>query len=217
MNRNHLALFSAVAQAGGISQGAALVRISQPAVSKQIAELESALGVKLLERRPRGCRLTEAGEILAEHARRWLATEQAATRAIAEYRGLQRGCLRIGASLTIGGYLLPKIVAAFHRACPELELQLEIANSDRIHALLAEAAIEIGFTEGPLVNADLATHCFHEDELVGVAPAGHRFLKLPGITVREFVREPLLLREVGSGTRAVVELALRRKGITVRP
>jgi DNA-binding transcriptional LysR family regulator len=91
MNRNHLALFHAVAQAGGITQGAAAARISQPAVSKQITELESALGVRLLERLPRGCELTEAGRILADHARRWCALEQDATRAIEEYRGLKRG------------------------------------------------------------------------------------------------------------------------------
>lgn len=108
MNRNHLALFQAVAQAGSISAGAAAVRVSQPAVSRQIAELEAELGVRLLDRLPRGCRLTEVGQILAEHAGRWRTVERDAARAIEEYRGLKRGRLTIGASLTIGGYLLPR-------------------------------------------------------------------------------------------------------------
>ena len=108
MNRNHLALFQAVAQAGSISRGATSARVSQPAVSKQIAELEGALGVQLLERLPRGCRLTEAGRILADYAHRWRALERDAVRAIEEFRGLKRGRLAIGASLTIGGYLLPE-------------------------------------------------------------------------------------------------------------
>jgi DNA-binding transcriptional LysR family regulator len=137
MNRNHLALFHAVAQAGGISRGAARARVSQPAVSKQIAELEDALGVRLLERLPRGCRLTEAGRILADYAQRWRSLENDAARAIEEYRGLKRGRLAIGASLTIGGYLLPGVLAEFHRRFPDIELQVEIANTQHIQQVVA--------------------------------------------------------------------------------
>ena len=132
MNRNHLALFHAVAQAGGISRGAAAAHVSQPAVSKQIAELEDALGVRLLDRLPRGCRLTGAGKILADYAHRWRSLENDAARAIEEYRGLKRGRLAIGASLTIGGYLLPGALAEFHRRFPEIELQVETANTQHI-------------------------------------------------------------------------------------
>ena len=217
MNRNHLALFHAVAQAGGISRGAAAARISQPAVSKQIAELEDALGVRLLERLPRGCRLTEAGKILADYALRWRSLENDAARAIEEYRGLKRGRLAIGASLTIGGYLLPGVIAEFHRTFPEIELQLEIANTGRIQQLLLDGAIELGLTEGPLESEELESTVFFKDELVAIAPAGHPLLKKRRVTVREMCREPFLLREEGSGTRAVVERALRRQGLKIKP
>jgi DNA-binding transcriptional LysR family regulator len=217
MNRNQLALFHAVAQAGGISRGAEKARISQPAVSKQIAELESALGVRLLERQPRGCRLTEAGVLLADYARRWCSVETEAERAIAEYRGLKRGRLAIGASLTIGGYLLPAAIAEFHRRVPEVDLQLEIANTQHIQASLLSGAIELGLTEGPIEDDELESMVFHQDELVAIAPAGHPLLKKKKVTAREICREPFILREEGSGTRAVVERALRRKGIKVKP
>ena len=105
MNRNHLALFQSVAKAGSISGGAVLSHVSQPAVSKQIAELEDALAVRLFDRMPRGCKLTEAGTILADYADRILEIETDAIRALEEYRGLKRGRLAIGASLTIGAYL----------------------------------------------------------------------------------------------------------------
>lgn len=217
MNRNHLALFQAVAQAGGISRGAAAVRVSQPAVSKQIAELESALGVQLLERLPRGCRLTEAGKILADYAHRWRSLEKDAVRAIEEYRGLKRGRLAIGASMTIGAYLLPPVIAEFHRLHPEMELQLEIANTQRIQRALLDGTIEAGFTEGPLESEELESKiCFH-DELVAVAPAGHPLLKKGRVPVRELCREPFIQREEGSGTRAVIEKALRRKGFKIKP
>ena len=217
MNRNHLALFHAVAQGGGITQGAALARVSQPAVSKQIAELEAALGVRLLERLPRGCRLTEAGTILADYASRWHSLEHDAARAIEEYRGLKRGRLTVGASQTIGGYLLPPVFAEFHRRFPEIELQLEIANTHHIQRALAEGAIEIGLTEGPLESEELESKVFFQDELVAIAPVGHALLKRGAVSIREICREPFLLREEGSGTRAVVERALLKKGIAIRP
>lgn len=218
MNRNHLALFHAVARAGSISGGAEAVRVSQPAVSKQIAELEGALGVKLLERLPRGCRLTEAGEILADYAKRWHALETDAARAIEEYRGLKRGRLSLGASLTIGGHLLPRVLAEFHRLYPEIELQVRTANTRQIQASLLDGTIELGFTEGVDKAApELESAVFFEDELVAVAPAGHPLLKHGAVTARELCREPLIVREAGSGTRDVFERALARKGLKFTP
>lgn len=217
MNRNHLALFHAVAQAGSISRAATAVSVSQPAVSRQIAELESQLGVTLLDRLPRGVRLTEAGAILADYAHRWRALEDEAERALDEYRGLKRGRLTIGASLTIGGYLLPRMLAEFRRRCPDVELQVEIANTERIQRALLDGTIELGLTEGPVESAELESAVFYRDELVAIAPAGHPLLKRAPVTVRELCREPLLLREEGSGTRAVWEQALRRMGLEARP
>ena len=217
MNRNHLALFHAVAQAGSISRGAAAARVSQPAVSKQIAELEDALGVRLLDRLPRGCQLTEVGKILADYAARWRSVENDAARAIEEYRGLKRGRLAIGASLTIGGYLLPAVVAEFHRQFPEIELQLEIANTEHIHQSLLAGTIELGLTEGLLESEELESTVFFKDELVAIAPAGHPLLKRNRVMIREICREPFILREEGSGTRAVVERALRRHGLKIKP
>ena len=217
MNRNHLALFHAVARAGGISQGAAAVRVSQPAVSKQIAEFEDALGVRLLDRLPRGCRLTQAGKILEDYAARWQGLEQEVARAIEEFRGLKRGRLAVGASLTIGGYLLPGVLAQFHRRFPEVELQMEIANTQRIEQALLEGVLDLGLTEGLIESEELESTVFFQDELVVIARRGHPLLKKGRVSIREVCREPFILREEGSGTRAVVERALRRKGLRVKP
>lgn len=216
MNRNHLALFHIVAKAGGIGRGALAARISQPAVSKQIAELEESLGVPLLERLPRGCRLTEAGSILAGYAQRWRALENEAERAIEEYRGLKRGRLAVGASMTIGAYLMPRVIAEFHRRFPQIELQLEIANTEQIQRTLREGAIEIGLTEGPIESRELESSVFFQDELVAIAPLLHPLLKKKRVSIRDLAREPFILREEGSGTRAVIERALERKGIKIQ-
>lgn len=217
MNRNHLALFHAVAEEQSISAGALRLHISQPAVSKQIGELESALGVQLFDRLPRGVRLTDAGRVLADYARRMTLVEGDAERAIDELRGLKRGRLTLGASTTIGGYLLPDALARFHAKHPGIELTLEIANTQVIEAALMEGRLEIGFTEGVIESDALESKVFHKDELVAIAPAGHRLLSQKGVTARELCREPLIAREQGSGTRDVVEAALARKRIAVTP
>jgi len=217
MNRNHLALFHAVAQAGGISRGAERLHVSQPAVSKQIKELEDALGIRLLERLPRGSRLTDGGKLLAQYVQRMAVVEEETARAIDEFRGLKRGRLAVGASMTIGAYLLPQVFGEFHRRHPDIELELEIANTETIQHQLMEGSFDIGLTEGLMEAEHLDSEVFHEDELVAIAPHGHPLLKQKRVTAREFCREPFILREAGSGTRAVVEWALGKRDLKVKP
>jgi DNA-binding transcriptional LysR family regulator len=217
MNRNHLALFHAVAQAGGISRGAERLHVSQPAVSKQIKELEDALGIRLLERLPRGSRLTDGGKLLAQYVQRMAVVEEETARAIEEFRGLKRGRLAVGASTTIGAYLLPQVFGEFHRQHSDIKLQLEIANTETIQNQLMEGSIEVGLTEGLMEAEHLDSEVFHEDELVAIAPRGHPLLKQKRVSTRELCREPFILREAGSGTRAVVERALGKRGMTVKP
>jgi len=217
MNRNHLALFNAVAQAGGISRGAEQARVSQPAVSKQIKELEEALKVRLLERLPRGIRLTQAGRILAGYAERLAALEREAERAMEEFRGLKRGRLSVGASTTIGAYLVPQILGEFHRRHPRVELQFEIANTQDIQRLLKSGVVEIGLTEGVGEAEGLDSEVFHQDKLVAIGSPSHPLLKRRRVSARELCQEPFVLREQGSGTRTVIELALAKRDLSVKP
>ena len=224
MNLNHLAVFHAVAEEGGVSRGAERLCVSQPAVSKQVRELEAALGLKLFDRLPRGVRLTQAGEVLAGHARRLFAVEADAERAIAELKGLSRGSLRVGASLTIGVYLLPEILGAYRKLHPGIDLELEIANTQVIQQKLRENALDVALTEGFVETGepkneldDLEAEIFHRDELVAVVPPGHRLLSEEVVTAAQFCAEPFLMRETGSGTREVVERALAQVKVVVHP
>ena len=217
MNRNHLALFHAVAEAGSITAGAERLRISQPAVSKQIGELEEALGIRLFDRLPRGIRLTEAGVLLADYSRRMSVMEGDAERAIEELRGLKRGCLAIGASTTIGAYLLPQALVRFHQIYPGIELHLEIANTQVIQSALMDGTLEVGFTEGRILSDALETTVFQQDELVAIAPMGHALLSKKRVTARELCKWPFIMREQGSGTRQVVEAALGATRISLTP
>src|SRR6516162_7621516 len=155
MNLNHLAVFHAVAQTGSMTLGAVRLDISQPAVSKQVQDLERALGVHLFDRVGRRVHLSQAGEILADYARRLFALAHEAQRAMADVRGVGRGRLAIGASTTIGTYLLPGVVAEFWRRHPKIELLVEIENTEQVHRRLAGLELDIGLTEGFVEEEDL--------------------------------------------------------------
>jgi DNA-binding transcriptional LysR family regulator len=218
MNLNHLALFLAVAEEGSVSRGAARLHVSQPAVSKQITEFESSLGVRLFDRIPKGVRLTEAGELLLDHARRLFAVEADAERAISELKGLERGRLSLGASTTIGSYLLPNSLARFHRQHPSVEVEMRIGNTHEIQAALRARTVDVGFTEGFADEDDLDAVVFHTDELVAVVVPEHPLAQSSApVSGTRLMEEPLILREAGSGTREVLEWALASIGVAVPP
>ena len=220
INHNHLALFRAVAEAGGFSRAAQAVHVSQPAISMQVAELEKSFGAPLFDRLPRGVRLTEAGRTLLGYAQRISALEIEAERAMQELRGLKRGRLALGASMTIGGYLLPAVLGKFHRRHPGIELQLVIANTETIKSKLTDGTLDLVLTEGmPPQDERLSMRVFREDELIVIAPADHSLLKpFSGkrrprpITALQLCAHPLILREPGSGTREVLLRTLAENG-----
>ena len=217
MNYNHLMIFLAVAEEGSVSRGADRLCISQPAVSKQIAVLEASLRAKLFDRRPKGVRLTDAGELLLGYARRLSSLEREAEQAMSELQGLARGTLTVGASLTVGAYLMPELLADYSRRYPHIALTLEIANTEVIQGMLRDGRLDLALTEGFADDPDLDAAVFAHDELVAIAPPGHPLLVQAPIPAARLLEEPLILREPGSGTRAVLERALAERGLTVQP
>src|SRR5262249_41875471 len=208
MNLNHLAVFHAVAQTGSMTLGAERLDISQPAVSKQVRELERVLRVNLFDRIGRRVRLSQAGEILADYARRLFALAHEAEEAMADVRSVRRGKLEIGASTTIGTYLLPGVLAEFWRRHPRVELLVQVENTEQVHRRLAGHELDLGLTEGLIEDEELEAEVFHQDELVLIAAPGHRLAGQGRVALSAVREEPFLLREPGSGTRAVQEPAL---------
>jgi DNA-binding transcriptional LysR family regulator len=217
MNFNHLGIFDAVAQEKSISRAGKRLRISQPAVSKQLQLLERALGTALVDRLPRGIRLTIAGELLAGYARRIFALADEAGQALAELQGLRGGKLTVGASTTIGIYFLPELLARYRRLYPGIDLNLEVANTHVIQEHMMARRVDIALTEGFVHLPELRARIFLLDELVPIVPCGHALLRRRRVDLEQFCAEPLLMREHGSGTREVIEEALHRRGIAVQP
>lgn len=217
MNLNQLAIFHAVAREGNLTRAADVLCISQPAVSKQLLALEKSLGTALFHRLSKGVQLTEAGQLLLEYSTRLFALETEAERALAELRELQRGRLVIGASTTIGTYLLPDLLGAFRYLHPGIELQLEIGNTQTIQQALRANKLDLALTEGILEGKEWQADSFYHDEIIAIAAPGSPLARPSTLTIEQLAGEPILLREAGSGTRAVVERAFRERGIALVP
>ena len=217
MNLNHLAVFDAVAVEKSFSRAGERLLVSQPAVSKQLRLLERTLGTKLVDREPKGVRLTAAGEVLSGYARRIFALAEDAEQAMAELQGLRRGRLTVGASTTLGIYYLPELLAKYRRLYPQIDLGLEVSNTQVIQQYLVEHRVDIAMTEGFVHAPDLVARVLLEDELVPIVPVGHALTRKKSVTLKEFCAQPLLMREEGSGTREVIEQAFLRQGVTIKP
>ncbi len=217
MDLQKLRAFVAVARAGNVTRAAKQLSLSQPALSKQLAELEEALSAVLFDRLPRGMRLTAAGEVLLRHAERIYAAERAAESEIAELNGLHAGRLSIGASTTIGSYLIPGVFGAFQRAHPEVRLELEIANTATIQALVSDGRIDLGLTEGNVPSEQFNVEVVHYDELVAVTSPDHPLRKKRKLATAELASAPFICRERGSGSREVIEAALAERGVELTP
>ena len=190
--------------------------VGQPAVSSHVADLEKALKVALFERLPRGARLTDAGIVLLGYARRLAAMEKEAEQAVAELRGLARGRLAIGASTTVGAYLMPPIIAQFKLQYPAVELVLDIGNAAETQQRLMDAELDFSVTEGFVESPALSAEKVFQDQLLAIAPPDHPLLRKKAVSAKMLAESMFLLREPGSGTRAVVERALQRKRIRLR-
>ncbi len=215
-NYHHLRLFQATARVGHVGRAAEALRISQPAVSKQIAELERALGVALFDRLGRRLRLTPAGEIALTYADQIFALTDDLHQALGDLKGLRRGKLVLGASTTVGEYLLPRIMGRFRQAHPGVELVLEIANTEQILERVLRRAYDLGFIGTTLEHEAIAVEPFVSDEVVVICgprePLGKR-TSVPPIVLEG---QPFIVREAGSATRSTGEAEAARLGIRLR-
>jgi DNA-binding transcriptional LysR family regulator len=215
LNLHLLRLFAAVADRQGFSRAAQSLHVSQPAVSKGVRQLEAQVGARLLERTPGGVSLTEAGAMLADHARAIFAVERAAEEELAALRGLARGSLHVGASTTIATYLLPPVLSAFYARHPDVTLRVTSANTRAIAELLVARELDVALVEGPVQDPRIREHAWRKDELIVIAAPTHAWAtRRSAITVRMMARELLIVREPGSGTRDVAMAALAEHGVT---
>jgi len=213
MNFNHLLIFQKVAEHRHFTRAAEDLYISQPAVSKQIRELEKSLGLSLFSQIGRKIYLTEAGEILYDYARRIFALTDEVETHLAEMRDLERGRLALGASTTIGIYLLPEVLGQYRACYPRIELSLDIANADLIQSHLLNNLVELALVEGSVTHPELTSEVWQADELVLIAAPESPLAQQEALSLHDILEAPFLVREQGSGTREAFEAALTERNL----
>ena len=203
-------LLLSVTRTGSIGRAAAEHGISQPAASARMRLLEAQLGLALLERSPRGSRLTPAGALVAGWALAVVDAAAALDAGLVALRHERDSRLRIAASMTVAEYLLPVWLTALRAVDPGAVVALSAVNSAEVaQAVLADAA-DIGFIEGPEIPGGLHAEPVGRDRLtLVVAPAHPWARRRSGVPAAELARTPLVSREAGSGTRRFLEEALR--------
>jgi DNA-binding transcriptional LysR family regulator len=215
LNLHRLRVFHAVARRESYSRAAEDLRISQPAVSKHVLDLEEELGTKLFHRLGRRIVLTEAGRLMTDYAQRIFLLADEARRALEELQGLERGRLHLGGSSTPGNYLLPKALAAFQAKYPRLEVSLNIMASHDVVEQVLRQDLDLGFV-GATFSADLHVQPYVEDELILILRPGHPLASIRTISREALEKETFVLRDVASGTRTVAEAELKARGIAIR-
>ncbi|HKD76235.1 MAG TPA: LysR family transcriptional regulator, partial [Ktedonobacterales bacterium] len=215
LNIHLVRLFVAVATHQSFSRAALALHISQPAVSKGVLALERQLGLTLLDRSQPDLPLTMAGRVLYDHAQALFASERQAESALAQVRGLERGQLTIGASTTIGTYLLPPIIADFHRSFPAIQLTLVIGNTIDLVPQLMATPLDIALVEGPADDEGIQAAPWLQDRLIVVAPPDHPARNQHVVSLSSLSEELFLLRETGSRTRAFIDARLASSGVTL--
>lgn len=213
MNLRQLEVFLWVAELKSFTRAARQLYMSQPAVSFQIRALEEDLGVKLFWRNEKNVLLTEAGRLLYPEARQIVGHFYKIKSGLEELKGLRTGHLVVGASTTPGEYLLPLLIGDFRRKYPGIQVSLWIGGSGEVEKWLGNRETDLGFT-GVLISGK-ETECLPwlDDRLVLIVPPGHPWERKKEVEINEFIQEPLLLREPGSGTRRSFEACLAAHGL----
>ena len=221
MENFRLKVFRAVAEEMSFRKAAEVLHLSQPAVSQQIRALEEECGARLFDRaggEGHGTQiaLTEAGRVLLRYAMKAAETMAEAQRALAALNDEVVGELRLGASTTVAQYVLPRILGAFLKQYPHVHLSLVSGNTERIVEAVAEEQVALGIIEGPAMRRDVKTERMVRDEMVLIVSPNHAWAKAGAIGPEDLANVPLLLRERGSGSRRVVERALKQVGLPLR-
>ncbi|MEV8477916.1 LysR family transcriptional regulator [Streptomyces sp. NPDC051173] len=208
-----LELLLAVARLGSLGRAAKELGITQPAASSRIRSMERQLGVALVERSPRGSRLTDAGALVTDWAGRVVEAAEAFDAGTRALRGRRDSRLRVAASMTIAEYLLPGWLIALHRQLPGTAVSLLAGNSAAVAERLRAGEADLGFVEGLDLPADLDGAVVGHDRLVVVTAPSHPWARRRApLPPSELAATPLILRERGSGTRQVLDAALASHG-----
>nr|WP_249365448.1 LysR family transcriptional regulator [Cytobacillus citreus] len=206
-------LFCQVVEQGSISQVARTSYVTQPAVTSKIRQLEKHYGVALFDRTGGMLRVTKTGSSLYPYAKEIVGYFNRSEEVMNNISNDYEEPLHIGASLTIGEYLLPDILGKFQKKHKQIQFSLAIGNTPTIMSKLENLEIDIALVEGIVMHRDFQIKRFAKDELILVIPRNHRWNSQKEINIEELAEERILLREKDSGARKIIETILAENNV----
>src|SRR2546421_3345092 len=213
MGVRRLQVFHAVAKHLSFTRAAEALFMTQPAVTFQIKQLEEQFNTRLFDRAHGRIMLTAAGAVALEYAERMLALSNELETRMKELSGQLAGPLLIGASMTIGEYVLPRLIGEFKGRFPAVVPTLFVGNSEAVQDRVAERTLDLGFIEGDSHLSSLLSEICCEDELQVVCAPSHPLAQQPFVVAASLAQHPYISREPGSGTRAVIDRYLQATGV----
>ena len=210
MELRHLRYFLAIAEHSHFGAAAEELLVSQPTLSQQMKELEAELEVQLFERVGRRVKLSQAGELYREIARRALNVLEEGEALLLEFDQLLRGTLTIGVVQTVNAYLIPTVVARFVHEFPKVRLRVEELSASEIEDRLTKATLDLGLSFSPTAGCEVDCEPLFEEELVLALHPMHRYSNRTSIGLKALTQEPLSLLPRGYCTRRIVEESFRQ-------
>ncbi|GBD14724.1 HTH-type transcriptional regulator CynR [bacterium HR25] len=212
MDLSQIEAFVQVAQQLSFSRAAQALQLTQPSVTARIQSLERELGEELFERGGRGVRLTDAGEAFLPHALKILQVVKEGRDAVEEVRSLGLGHLRLGSALTISTYVLPKILHAFRRRFPGINVSVRTGRSEQVLGMVLSDEVQAGLVRS-LQHPEVETVPLYEDEIVLAVPRDHSFAQRGEARLEEVATQPLILFDRGSSYFGLIHSYFRQAGM----
>ncbi|GGF63009.1 LysR family transcriptional regulator [Azorhizobium oxalatiphilum] len=202
-----------VARTGSIRGAAERLNVTPSALNRRIMDLEEELDAKLLERKPRGVRLTAAGEVFVRYVREQLGDADRMRSQLEDLRGLKRGLVKIACSQALAHDFLPQQIASFRTRYPLVSFDVSVADHERGVVLLATYEVDLILVFRPPFTASLRPLMTLPQRLVALIPAGHPTAERDTVRLADFVGTPVALPERTTGGRQMIEEALARAGL----
>ena len=216
MNNEALKTFVTLAEVKNFTKTAELLLMSQPSVSLHIKNLEKEFQTQLFLRSPKFLKITPTGEILYDRAKQIITIYEQTKQDILEQHNIIKGELKIGASFTIGEYILPSLLMDLQKDYPDLELQVIIGNTEEIVQSVRLFQVDIGLIEGQTNEKELSVHPFLQDELFIISSNDHKLANKNDVTITDLQNQSWITRESGSGTGEYLNHVIRSNGLKVK-
>lgn len=209
-----LTTFITVARIKSFTKAAEILNLTQPAVSQHIKYLEEYYGVGLIKKTGKEIGLTEEGLILYKYAKELDILHRNLEAEIRNKSGIHKS-YKVGASMTVGGYVLPYILAEYKREHPNRDILLQVNNTEEIISKLLNRKLDLALVEGNFDRNKFSYKKFKDDEMVLAVSDKHQFAKKDKVSIEEILRGELIIREKGSGTREIFENKLKELGYDI--